>query len=134
MIKFNEIKVGDYLIGEYDGKRWQGEVTRLNGDEKQVCLRTSVQEFWFSTDHLYAIPLDEAALTNLSFSKQQNEDGSIKYMKGSFRIVTPKAGDFSSIEMWYREDKRHHPDVHTVHQLQNQYHDMTKIYLTSNPM
>ncbi len=134
MIKFNEIKVGDYLIGEYDGKRWQGEVTRLNGDEKQVCLRTIVQEFWFSTNQLYAIPLDEAALTNLSFSKQQNEDGSIKYMKGSFRIVTPKAGDFSSIEMWYREDKRHHPDVHSVHQLQNQYHSMTKIYLTSDPM
>ncbi|TAH09766.1 MAG: hypothetical protein EAZ12_05810 [Sphingobacteriia bacterium] len=134
MIKFSNIQIGDYMMGEYEGKMWEGEVTRLNGDEKQVCLKTEVQEFWFSIDHLYPITLNEEALLNLRFTKQSNEDGSVKYSKGSFRIVTPKAGDFSSIEMWYREDKRHHPDVHFVHQLQNQYHDMTKIFLTRDPM
>ena len=134
MIKFSEVQVGDYMKGEFEGKMWEGEVTRLNGDEKQVCLKTSVQEFWFSTEYLHPIPLDEKALLNLCFTKQQNVDGTIKYLKGSFRIVTPKQDDFSSIEMWYREDKRHHPDVHFVHQLQNQYHDMTKIFLTKDPM
>ncbi len=134
MIKFSDIQIGDYMMGEFEGKMWEGEVTRLNGDEKQVCLQTEVQEFWFSTDHLHAIALNEEALLNLKFTKQPNEDGSIKYSKGSFRIVTPQAGDFSSIEMWYREDKRHHPDVHFVHQLQNQYHDMTKIHLTRDSM
>ena len=134
MIKFSEAQIGDYMMGEFEGKMWVGEVTGLNGDEKQVCLKTSVQEFWFSTDHLHPIPLDEQAMLNLSFTKQQNVDGTIKYLKGSFRIVTPKQDDFSSIEMWYREDKRHHPDVHFVHQLQNQYHDMTKIFLTNDPM
>ncbi|MDO9156293.1 MAG: hypothetical protein Q7U17_05430, partial [Sediminibacterium sp.] len=112
----------------------EGEVTRLNGDEKQVCLLTSVQEFWFSTDHLHPIPLDEQALLNLHFSKQVADDGSVKYSKGAFRLVAPKAGDFSSIEMWYREDRRHHPNVHFVHQLQNQYSDMVKIHLTRDPM
>jgi hypothetical protein len=134
MIKFNDIKIGDYMMGEFEGKLWEGEVTRLNGDEKQVCLLTSVQEFWFSTDHLHPIPLDEQALLNLNFSKQSAEDGSVKYSKGAFRLVTPKAGDFSSIEMWYREDRRHHPNVHFVHQLQNQYLDMVKIHLTRDPM
>ncbi|BDQ11555.1 hypothetical protein [Sediminibacterium sp. TEGAF015] len=134
MIKFNDIKIGDYMMGEFEGKMWEGEVTRLNGDEKQVCLLTSVQEFWFSTDHLHPIPLDENALLSLSFSKQDGEDGSVKYSKGAFRLVTPKAGDFSSIEMWYREDRRHHPNVHYVHQLQNQYSDMVKIHLTRDPM
>lgn len=134
MIKFSEVQVGDYMMGEFEGKMWEGEVTQLNGDEKQVCLETSVQEFWFLTDHIYPIILDEKALLNLNFIKQQNVDGTIKYLKGSFRIVTAKQDDFSSIEMWYREDKRHHPDVHYVHQLQNQYHDMTKIFLTKNPM
>lgn len=134
MIKFSEVQVGDFMMGEFEGKMWEGEVTRLNGDEKQVCLKTSVQEFWFSTDHLHPIPLNEKALLNLSFTKQQNVDGTVKYLKGSFRIVTPKQDDFSSIEMWYREDKRHHPNVHFVHQLQNQYHDMTKIFLTKDPM
>ncbi|WP_438945304.1 hypothetical protein [Sediminibacterium sp.] len=134
MIKFNDIKIGDYMMGEFEGKMWEGEVTRLNGDEKQVCLLTSVQEFWFSTDHLHPIPLDENALLNLNFSRQAGEDGSVKYSKGAFRLVTPKAGDFSSIEMWYREDRRHHPNVHYVHQLQNQYSDMVKIHLTRDPM
>lgn len=134
MIKFSDIKIGDYLLAEYDGKMWEGEVVRLNGDEKQVCVKTDVQEFWFSTDQLHPIPLNEDVLMKLSFTKQPSDDGSVKYMKGSFRIVTPNAGDFSKMEMWYREDRRHNPDVHFVHQLQNQYHDMTKIHLTSDPM
>ena len=75
MIKFSEVQVGDYMKGEFEGKMWEGEVTRLNGDEKQVCLKTSVQEFWFSTEYLHPIPLDEKALLNLCFTKQQNVDG-----------------------------------------------------------
>jgi hypothetical protein len=134
MIKFSDIKIGDYVLAEYEGKMWEGEVTRLNKDEKQVCVQTDVQDFWFTPDHLHPIPLDEDALMKLSFSRQSNTDGSVKYMKGSFRLVTPVAGDFSKMEMWYREDRRHNPDVHFVHQLQNQYHDMTKIHLTAEPM
>ena len=60
------------------------------------------------------------------------EDGSVKYLKGSFRLVTPNKGDFSHIEMWYREDRRHNPDVHFIHQLQNHYLDMTKVHLTKD--
>ena len=134
MIKFSELKIGDYVIAEFEGSRREGEVVRLNGDEKQVCVQTDVQEFWSSTDHLHPLPLDEDALLKLSFARQPNDDGSVKYMKGSFRLVTPHAGDFSKIEMWYREDRRHHPGVHFVHQLQNHYLDMTKIHLTRDPM
>ena len=130
MIIFNELKIGDFVKGEYEGKMWKGEVTRLNGDEKQVCVETDVQEFWFEQEHLYPIPLSDEELVKLNFSKHQNEDGSVKYLKGAFRLVIPKEGDFSAIEMWYREDKRHHPNVHFVHQLQNHYHDMTKVHLT----
>lgn len=134
MIKFSDIRIGDYLKAEYEGKMWDGEVVRLNGDEKQVCVQTGVQEFWFSADHLYPIELNDGSLLKLGFQKQQQEDGSVKYLKGSFRIVAPRGGDFSSIEMWYREDRRHHPDVHFIHQLQNQYLDMTKVHLTSEPV
>jgi hypothetical protein len=134
MIKFSDIKVGDYLMGEFDGKQWEGEVTRLNGDEKQVCLQTEVQEFWFETSALHPIALDEGALGKLQFTREDQADGSVKYKKGSFRLVTPKAGDFSNLEIWYREDRRHHPNVHFVHQLQNQYLDMTKVHLTKDPV
>jgi hypothetical protein len=134
MIKFSDIKIGDYMMAEYEGKMWQGEVSRLNGDEKQVCITTEVQDFWFSTDHLHPIPLSDEQMLKLNFTKQENEDGSVKYMKGAFRILLPQKGDFSHFEMWYREDKRHNPDVHYVHQLQNMYASMTKVHLTSEPM
>ena len=69
---------------------------------------------------------------NFNFTKQVNEDGSIKYMKEAFRLVIPSKDDFSTIEMWYREDRRHHPDVHFMHQLQNHYYSMTKVHLTKS--
>ncbi len=129
MIKFNEIRIGDLVLAEYEKKIWEGEVTRLNGDEKQVCVETDVQEFWFEPEHLFPIPLNEEQLLKLNFTKLQTQDGSAKYSKGAFRIIA-EDNDFSTLEMWYREDKRHHPDVHYVHQLQNHYFDMTKVHLT----
>ncbi len=134
MVKFNDIKIGDFLRAEYEGKFWDGEVVLLNGDEKQVCVKTEVQEFWFETDKLQGIPLTDAALLNMNFTKQINEDGSAKYSKGPFRLVTPEKGNFSHFDMWYREDRRHNPDVHFVHQLQNHYYDMTKVHLTADPV
>jgi len=134
MIKFNDIQIGDFVIGEYDGKKWEGQVTHLNGDEKQVCVQTDVQEFWFEQEHLFAIPLSEEQLLKLNFTKQATDDGGTKYMKGPFRIVVPVADNFSQMDIWYREDRRHNPDIHFVHQLQNHYLQMTKVHLTKDSM
>jgi hypothetical protein len=132
MIKFNELKVGDYVVAEYEGKRWNGEVTHLNGDEKQVCVETDVQEFWFEPEDLYPIDITDVTLRELSFTREDEADGSVKYKKGSFRLIIPVADNFSEVEMWYREDRRHHPDVHYIHQLQNHYLQMTKVHLTDD--
>ena len=134
MIKFNEIKIGDLLIGEYEGQKWEGEVVRLNGDEKQVCLATDVQDFWFETDDLYPIPLSDEALLKINFIREDMLDGSVKYKKGSFRMLIPKPDDFSHMDIWYRDDKRRNPGIHYLHQLQNHYLQMTKVHLTSEPM
>ena len=134
MIKFNEIKIGDLLIGEYEGQKWEGEVVRLNGDEKQVCLATDVQDFWFETEDLYPIPLTDEALLKINFKREDMPDGSVKYKKGSFRMLIPKPDDFSRMDVWYRDDKRINPAIHYVHQLQNHYLQMTKVHLTSEPI
>ncbi len=134
MIKFSDIKVGDYLMGEFEGKMWEGEVTRLNNEDKQVCVETDVQEFWFSPEHLHPIPLNDETLRKLNFTKEEGEDGSVKYKKASFRLVIPSKDDFSHLDMWYREDRRHNPDIHYVHQLQNAYLQMTKVHLTREPV
>ena len=128
MLKFNEIKIGDYLIADNDGDRKRGEVTNLNGDEKQVCVDTG-QEFWYEMDQLHAVPLSDEELMNFKFHKHVNEDGTIKYMKGAFRLLIPKEGDFSRMEIWYRDETRHMTHAISVHNLQNHFHDMTKVYL-----
>lgn len=129
MIKFHEIKVGDYLIADNDGDQRRGEVTNLNGDEKQVCVDTGDQEFWYETSQLSPIPLSEEQLLNLKFNKELHEDGTIKYLKGAFRILVPNQNDFSKMEIWYRDERRHITHPISVHQLQNHFHEMTKVLL-----
>jgi hypothetical protein len=133
MIKFNELRIGDLVYAEYEGIRSEGEVIDLNKEDKEVCVETSVQEFWYTPDQLYPIPLDEEQLMKFHFEKQVLPDGAVKYMKGPFRILLPKAGDFSNFEMWYREDRRHITQPISVHELQNHYHQMTKVDLIREP-
>jgi hypothetical protein len=128
MIKFHELKIGDYVFADNDGDKKRGEVTNLNGDEKQACVNTD-QEFWYEMDQLSAIPLDENELTNLKFHKQVNDDGTIKYLKGAFRILIPREGDFSKMEIWYRDETRHIMNPIGVNILQNHFYAMTKVYL-----
>ena len=128
MIKFHEVKVGDYLIADNDGDNRRGEVTNLNGDEKQVCVDTG-QEFWYETSQLIAIPLSEEELMSLKFHKQVNDDGTVKYLKGAFRILIPKEADFSRMEIWYRDETRHILQPINVHNLQNHFYEMTKVHL-----
>jgi len=130
MIKFSELKNGDYVLAKSDGQAWRGEVVDFNHDEKQVCINTGVQDLWFETEDLYPLPLDEEQLMKLKFSKHVNDDGSVKYMKGAFRLQTPKQDDFSTIELWYRDEKRIMTHPISVHQLQNHYNAMTKVHLT----
>ena len=129
MIKFHEIKPGDFVIANNEGDLYQGEVTAINTNEKQVCVNNGTQEFWYEVDQLSPILINEDQLIKLKFSKQKNDDGTIKYMKGAFRMLLPAEGDFSKFEIWYRDEKRHilHPIF--VHQLQNHFLEMTKVHL-----
>ena len=129
MIKFNELKAGDYVLAESDGQAWAGEVTDFNHDEKEISVYNGVQDFWFKDEDLYPLPLDENQLLRLKFQKHVNEDGSVKYMKGAFRIQTPQQGNFSNFEIWYRDEKRHIMQPISVHNLQNHFYEMTKVHL-----
>jgi len=134
MIKFGEIKVGDYLMASYEGQQFRGEVTNLQKDAKQVCVNNGVQDFWFAPEHLHPIVLDDNAMHELNFTKEVAENGTVKYKKGAFRVLLSKEGDFSSSEIWYREDKRHNAAIEYMHQFQNMYYDMTKVHLTNEVM
>lgn len=129
MIKFSELKPGDYVLAESDGQAWRGEVTQFNHNEKEICVNNGVQGMYFRPEDLYPLPLDEEQLTKLKFTKHVNEDGSIKYMKGAFRIQIPEQDNFSHFEIWYRNEKRVITHPIPVHVLQNHYAAMTKVHL-----
>lgn len=128
MIKFSELKVGDFVIADNDGDSKRGEITNLNGDEKQACVDTG-QEFWYEKEQLYPIPVSDKELTDLQFHKQVNADGTVKYSKGAFRLLIAKEGDFSHMELWYRDEARHITHEINVHNLQNHFYEMTKVHL-----
>ena len=121
MIKFQEIQVGDYIIADNDGDQKRGEVTDLNHNEKQVSVNTGAQAFWYEQEQLEPIAITNEELMNLKFHKQVNEDGSVKYLKGAFRILIARPGDFSKMEVWYRDEKRFVSHEIGVHNLQNHF-------------
>jgi len=132
MLKFNELKAGDLIMAEYDGKLKEGEITDVDHLDKKVCVLTEDQEFWYDLAHLRPILLDESQLFKLGFQKEASDDGSVKYVKGAFRVLIHNPDDFYNFEMWYREDIRHIKEPIHVHDFQNKYLDMTKTHLSKN--
>ncbi len=131
MIKFQDVKVGDYVMASFDGESHQGEVTQLQKDQKLALINAGGLEFWHSMDDLNPIPLDESQLLKLQFHKQSNDDGTVKYLKGAFRILLAAPGDFSRMEIWYRDERRHIMQPIFLHNLQNHFYDMTKVHLNN---
>jgi hypothetical protein len=131
MIKFNELKQGNHVIAEFDGDKKRGEIEEIKNSEKQVCVNTGAQGFWYDTGKgkLTPIEITDAELTNFKFSKQLNDDGSVKYMKGAFRMLIPKENDFSRMEIWYRDEQRQIIEPIALHTLQNHFFEMTKVFL-----
>ncbi len=129
MLKLGELKAGDIIKVNDDGVEREGAVLEISHEQHQALVDNGVQEFWYSPEDMFPIPVDEHQLLKLGFQMQDLNGDGRKYMKGAFRIVTPKIGDFSNIEMWYREDRRHFNYPIGVHQLQNLHLQMTKVPL-----
>ena len=130
MIKMQDLKIGDFVLADFEGKQWEGIVKQVDREDKRICIVTDVQEFWYQPEVVHPIPLNDEQLTKLNFTRQEFEDGSVKYSKGPFRIFLKDKKDFNHIDIWYREDRRHLNHPISVHELQNHYSDMTKVDLT----
>lgn len=128
MLKVEELKQGDIIMVNDDGVKREGTVLKIIHDDHQALVDNGIQEFWYDSDEMFPLLVDESQLLKLGFEKQEI-DGTVKYMKGAFRLVTPKKGDFSNVEMWYREDRRHFNVPLSVHELQNLHLAMTKVHL-----
>lgn len=128
MIRLNELKPGDLVLAEYEGQKREGVVTDVAREDKEAYVETDVQPFWYAPEHLYPIPLSDQQLMSFGFTKMSDGTG-VKYMKDSFRLHIDRPDDFSSMEIWWREDRREIRQPISVHELQNHYYQMTKIEL-----
>lgn len=128
MIKLGQLQAGDIVMVNDEGLMREGTVIETNREENMALVHNGVQEFWYPPQDLYPVALDESQLLKFGFEKEQL-DGAVKYKKGVFRLVTPVAGDFSRLDMWYREDNRHFTTPIAVHELQNLHLQMTKVPL-----
>lgn len=128
MIKLTDLKPGDIVTIMDEGGEREGVVTDVSQNENMVCVDNGVQEFWYAPSQILSIPLSEEQLIKLGFQRQDVEGG-IKYMRGPFRILIREEGNFSDLEIWYREDHRRFHVPLTVHELQNHYLEMTKVPL-----
>ena len=128
MLKIGDLKQGDIIMVNDEGISREGTVIQVSYEENQALVDNGVQEFWYSPEEMHSLPLDENQLLRLGFVRE-DMNGAVKYKKDSFRLVTPKKGDFSNVEMWWREDKRHFSFPLGVHELQNLHLAMTKVPL-----
>lgn len=128
MLKIGHLRSGDIISVNDEGIIREGTVVKISQEENQALVHNGVQEFWYSPEDMEAIPLGDDHLLKLGFTREE-ADGSVKYKKDSFRLVTPQKGNFSNLEMWWREDRRHFSFPLGVHELQNLYLDMTKAHL-----
>jgi hypothetical protein len=128
MLKLGELKAGDIVLLNDEGIDREGTVVKVSHENKQALVDNGVQEFWYDLADIRPIPLDENQLLKLGFDKEV-VNGEVKYKKGSFRVLAHKPGDFSHLEMWWREDRRHFDFPLAVHDLQNLHLDMTKVPL-----
>lgn len=128
MIKFNELKQGNWILVLNEGTWMEGVVRHVNADDGgQIEVETGVQRAWYTQEEVQALPLSEHYLLKLGFEKETMESGNIKFKFGPFRVLSGPTLRFTDFLMWYREEKSHIKYPMTVHQFQNLYEQMVKI-------
>ena len=128
MIKIQELKQGDIVRVVQDMSEREGTVVDVSREENMVLINNGIQEFWYTPEQIAAIPLTEKELFRLGFEKTETQNGT-KYMKGPFRVLVHDPGNYTNLDIWYREDRRHFNHPIYVHELQNLHLQMTKVPL-----
>lgn len=133
MINLHDVKAGDTVLVEFEGNTVEGQVLEVNREDKQVCVQTGEQEFWYDLKDLYPIPLSEDQLLRLKFKKDEslsvNGGGQI-YVRGPFSVKLHKLDNgVTATRLDYRDEHREIKGPITVNQLQNHYQEMTNFHL-----
>lgn len=129
MIKISDLKLGDVVRVIDEGVEREGIVTNMDREENMAYVDNGVQEFWYAPEQLIPLPVTEERLISLlGFEKEENEEG-VKFKKGAFRVLVKDPGNYTHLDLWYREDHRQFRHPIYLHELQNHHLQMTKVPL-----
>ncbi|HEU0112704.1 MAG TPA: hypothetical protein VFQ73_17645 [Flavisolibacter sp.] len=129
MVKITDLKEGDIVNVLQDDNERVGTVIEINRADQLACIDNGVQEFWYPPEQIVPIPLTEKQLIEtLGFEREETPEGT-KYKKGPFRIMVHDPGNYTNLDVWYREDHRHFDHPLYLHELQNHHLAMTKVPL-----
>jgi hypothetical protein len=132
MVKITELKEGDIVHVIDAGEERLGTVVEITREDNMACINNGVQDFWYAPEEIVPVPLTaEQLVSTLGFEKEETAEGD-KYKKGPFRVVVHDPGNYTSLDIWYREDRRHFNHPIYVHELQNHHLDMTKVPLEAS--
>jgi hypothetical protein len=123
------LKEGDVVHILDEGIEKLGTIVEINRADNMANIDNGVQEFWYNPEQIVPVPLTEEQLINtLGFEREETEAG-VKYKRGPFRVLVHDPGNYTDLEVWYREDHRHFNHPLYVHELQNHHLQMTKVPL-----
>ena len=129
MVKITDLREGDLVHILDAGTERLGTVVRITREDNMACIDNGIQEFWYPAEEIVPVPLTEDRLINmLGFEKEESPEG-VKFKKGPFRMVVHDPGNYTNLDVWYREDRRHFNHPIYVHELQNHHLEMTKVPL-----
>lgn len=129
MVKITDLKPGAIVNILAEGIEREGVVTNVSREENMACVDNGIQEFWYSPDQIVPVPMTEDRLIHtLGFEKEETPEG-VKFKKGPFRMLVHDPGNYTNLDIWYREDRRHFNHPLYLHELQNHHLDMTKVNL-----
>ena len=129
MVKISELKEGDIVQVLDGGTERLGRVVAVSREESMANIDNGIQEFWYPLDQIVPVPITETHLIEtLGFEREDTAEGT-KYKKGPFRLLVHDPGNYTNLDLWYREDRRHFNHPLYLHELQNHHLDMTKVHL-----
>lgn len=131
MIKLQQLKEGDIVMVDFEGQMRTGDVLEISTGDKKARVAHGENEFWYDFHDIHAVPMDDAHLAELGFSRasEVGSDG-VLYERGPFTLQVVQKGPDKHFLLHYRDETRHIHDLQYLHQLQHHYHGMTNFHLS----
>jgi hypothetical protein len=130
MIPHNEVSSGNWIQVNLDGQLVTGKVERKSAERVGVMAESEIG--WFYPEDIFPIPLTEDWLFYFDFEQMNDtpENGELYYKHGPFLLQYPDKNNKNLIRLsCHGSYPREFRDGLSVHELQNHYHGMTKVFI-----